>query len=260
MATRILVPAFVIIFLQELTWNLQEIWYEAQMLLLFFDAIFLQKDESKFVFFPHPTQIQFPIFLILSSMNHLVGWDGPHIFEAETQLPGMSIRCRQPRRTITLNLTIIMAYMRREKTMRILCFWWISVMVSGRNFRNVRSGMENMRENPSGCNRLNMFCGGRWNARRIGKCSYSPWIAADGSQLSGHLSGWRDYPSFSTSYFTKSGQLRVRGDWLFCLNVVIRRARLPDFEERVGQSRFVPLLETKVGIVAEWPKTAGFEF
>ena len=246
-------------------WNLQESWYETQMLLLLFDSIFFQQDESKVVFFPIPLRYRFrsPYFKQHEKSGG-IGW-APHLWSLYTTSRKLralwcfwlSIRCRQPRRIITLNLTIIMAYMRREKKMRILCFWWISVMVSGRNFRNVRSGMENMRENPSGCNRLNMFCGGRWNERRIGKCSYSPWIAADGSQLSGHLSGWRDHPSFSTSYFTKSGQLRVR---LTDFSVWTEWSGGRAFEERVGQSRFVPLLETKVGILVEWPKKAGCEF
>ena len=58
----------------------------------FFDAIFFQQDESKVVFFPsHSDTVS--DFLILSSMKNLVGWDGPHIFEAYTQLPGSLEPC-----------------------------------------------------------------------------------------------------------------------------------------------------------------------
>lgn len=204
------------------------------MLLLFFWRDIFPARWIKGCFFPIPLRyrFRFPYFKQHEKSGG-IGW-APHLWSLYTTSRKLralwwfwlSIRCRQPRRIITLNLTIIMAYMRRDKKRWGSCvLGWISVMVSGRNFRNVRSGMENMRENPSGCNRLNTFCGGRWNARRIGRCTYSP-LDCSGWESSGHLSGWRDHPSFSTSYFTKSGQLRVRGDWLFCLNGVIRGARL----------------------------------
>lgn len=166
-----------------------------------------------------------------------------------------------------------MAYMRRDKKRWGSCvLGWISVMVSGRSFFWKECKMRH---------------GKTWGKIHQDVIDWTcfvvdvemweelvdvlipPWIAADGSQLSGHLSGWRDHPSFSTSYFTKSGQLRVRGDWLFCFErsdpggQTLKKGWVLGWEDTSSQKvnrGSSPLLETKVGILAEWPKKAGFEF
>lgn len=83
-------------------------------------------------------------------MNHLVGWDGPHIFEAETQLPGsleppvMILVVHQMQATSAdyyfESYNHYGVHEARQKAMRILCFWVNFRMVSGRSFfgRNVR--------------------------------------------------------------------------------------------------------------------------
>ena len=140
----------------------------------------------------------------------------------------MSIRCRQPRRIITLNLTIIMAYMRRDKKRWGSCvLGWISVMVSGRSFFWKECKMRH---------------GKTWGKIRQDVIDWTcfvvdvemreelvdvlipPWIAADGSCQDIFQDGVT-IPAFQQAILQSLGSSEWGGT---------------DFEERVGQSRFFP--------------------
>lgn len=177
-----------------------------------------------------------------------------------TQLPGMSIRCRQPRRIITLNLTIIMAYMRRDKKRWGSCvFGWISVMVSGRSFFwkecKMRHGKTWGKIHQDVID-WTCFVVDVEMREELVDVLIPPWIAADGSRQDIFQDGVT-IPAFQQAILQSLGSSEWGGTDFSVLNGVIRRARLWIPE---GQSRFFPNLETKVGILVESLKKDGFEF